>query len=87
MSRLTGVLSLLNPLSIGANSDEHVSKGLFAMGLKRERSALNAVVRRSLSNRSVESIVHKVKLLKRQMYGRMSFPLLHARILLTALLH
>ncbi|WP_157449175.1 transposase [Deinococcus peraridilitoris] len=41
---------------------------LFAVGIEREKSALNAAVQLPLSNGPVEGVVNKVKLIKRLMY-------------------
>lgn len=56
----------------------------FAVGLTRERAALLAAVTMPWSNGPTEGVVNKIKLVKRQMYGRGSFELLRRRILLAA---
>lgn len=56
----------------------------FAVGLTRERAAFLAAVTLPWSNGPTEGVVNKIKLVKRQMYGRGSFELLRRRVLLAA---
>ena len=53
----------------------------FAAGLKKDLDAVRAGLTEELSNGLVEGFVHKLKLLKRQGYGRAGFDLLRARML------
>jgi transposase len=53
----------------------------FAAGLKKDLDAVRAGLTQEWSNGPVEGFVHKLKLLKRQGYGRASFELLRARML------
>ena len=53
----------------------------FATGLQRDYEAVIAAVEQHWSNGQVEGQVHRLKLLKRQMYGRSGFPLLRRRVL------
>ncbi len=53
----------------------------FAGGLERDYDAVVAAVEQSWSNGEVEGHVHRLKLLKRQMYGRGGFSLLRLRVL------
>lgn len=53
----------------------------FAEGIQRDHAAVLAGIRQPWSNGQVEGQVHRLKLLKRQMYGRASFDLLRARVL------
>lgn len=53
----------------------------FALGLCRDWEAVLAGLTLPWSNGPVEGQVNRLKLLKRQMYGRASFPLLRARVL------
>ncbi len=53
----------------------------FAAGLKKDLSAVRAGLTEEWSNGPVEGFVHKLKLLKRQGYGRAGFELLRARML------
>jgi transposase len=54
----------------------------FAVGIRRDHAAVVAGIEKSWSNGQVEGQVHRLKLLKRQMYGRAGFALLRHRILL-----
>jgi transposase len=54
----------------------------FAVGLKREWSALKAACSSSYSNGPTEGAINRLKLIKRQTYGRGSFELLRKRVLL-----
>ena len=51
-----------------------------ANGLTADRAAVDAALRLPWSNGVVEGHVHKLKLLKRQGYGRASFSLLRRRV-------
>ena len=53
----------------------------FAAGIQRDRDAVLAALCFRWSNGQVEGQVHRIKLVKRSMYGRASFPLLRARVL------
>jgi transposase len=53
----------------------------FVAGLQRDYEAVVAAVEQSWSNGQVEGQVHRLKLLKRQMYGRGGFLLLRRRVL------
>ena len=54
----------------------------FAAGLQREWAALKAACSSKYSNGPTEGAVNRLKLIKRQMYGRGSFELLRKRVLL-----
>ena len=56
----------------------------FAVGLSKDLDAVRAGLTETWSNGPVEGFVHKLKLLKRQGYGRAGFELLRARMLLAA---
>jgi transposase len=56
----------------------------FARGLQKEVSALQAARTLEFSNGPVEGQITKLKLIKRSMYGRGSFPLLRQRVLKAA---
>ncbi len=58
-------------------------KGLetFAMGLKREQPAVEAALSLPYSNGQTEGQVNRLKMIKKQMYGRASFGLLRRRFL------
>lgn len=56
----------------------------FAEGLKEDYAAVRASLMTSVSNGPVEGQINRLKLLKRQMYGRASFDLLNRRFILTS---
>jgi transposase len=53
----------------------------FATGLRRDWTAIVAAASLHWSNGQVEGQVHRLKLIKRQMYGRAGFQLLRSRVL------
>jgi len=53
----------------------------FAAGLQKDFSAVVAAVETDWSNGQVEGQINRLKMLKRQMYGRAGFALLRARVL------
>ena len=55
----------------------------FAAGLRRDLAAVQAACSSPWSQGQVEGQVNRLKLLKRQMYGRAGFPLLRSRVLST----
>jgi transposase len=55
--------------------------GTFARGLKREQSGVEAALTLPYSNGQTEGQINKLKLIKRQMYGRGSFEMLRQRVL------
>lgn len=55
----------------------------FAAGLKTDYAAVRAALTLSWSNGQVEGQVNRLKLIKRQMYGRANFDLLRLRVLHT----
>jgi transposase len=61
-------------------SDSTAMRG-FALGLRKDLDAVRAGLTQEWSNGCVEGFVHKLKLLKRQGYGRAGFELLRARML------
>ena len=56
----------------------------FAQGLLRDKEAVVAGLTLAYSNGPVEAQVHKLKLIKRQAFGRAKLPLLRQRLLLAA---
>ena len=56
----------------------------FARRLERDRNAVDAALRLPWSNGMVEGQIHRLKLIKRQMYGRAGFDLLRLRVLNSA---
>ncbi len=53
----------------------------FARGLQADLAAVRAALELPWSNGQTEGHIHRLKALKRQMYGRASFDLLRIRIL------
>ncbi|MBH8599042.1 transposase [Thermoactinomyces sp. CICC 10523] len=53
----------------------------FALGIRRDFDAVYASLSLEWSNGPVEGHIHRLKLIKRQMYGRANFNLLRNRIL------
>jgi transposase len=53
----------------------------FAEGLQRDQAAVQAALDQSWSNGPVEGQVNRLKMIKRQMYGRAGLPLLRARVM------
>ena len=53
----------------------------FAAGLERDISAVREALRLRWNQDHVEGQVHRLKLIKRQMYGRAGFDLLRLRVL------
>ena len=53
----------------------------FALGLRRDLAAVEGALTYEWSNGQTEGFVNKLKLLKRQMYGRATLPLLRRRFL------
>jgi transposase len=62
----------------------HSPLASFAKHLSRDEAAVRAALEYHWSNGPVEGNVHRLKLIKRSMYGRASFDLLRARVLSTA---
>ncbi|MFJ7946854.1 ISL3 family transposase [Streptomyces sp. NPDC096354] len=54
----------------------------YTTGLERDRDAVDAALTLPYHNGRTEGVNHKIKLIKRQMYGRAKLPLLRQRILL-----
>jgi len=52
-----------------------------AMGMRKDLAAIKAAMSSSWSNGQVEGQVNRLKLLKRQMYGKANFDLLRLRYL------
>lgn len=53
----------------------------FARSLLQDKAAVEAALSTEWSNAAAEGNVNRLKLIKRQMYGRASFALLRARVL------
>jgi len=65
----------------GARRCEFGAVVRFAYGLKKDLSAVAAAVETSWSTGQVEGQINRLKMIKRQMYGRAGFELLRARVL------
>jgi transposase len=64
-----------------AEESDSTAMRSFALGLRKDLDAVRAGLTEEWSNGCVEGFVHKLKLLKRQGYGRAGFELLRARML------
>jgi transposase len=64
-----------------AASRSIVELQMFAQGLRQDYEAVSAALSSEYSNGQVEGQVNRLKLLKRQMYGRAKLDLLRARVL------
>jgi transposase len=53
----------------------------FAFGLKKDLNAVSAAIDTGWNNGQVEGQVNRLKMIKRQMYGRAGFQLLRSRVL------
>jgi transposase len=70
---------------LSAASDSHLPElESFAAGLRRDLRAVQAALSLKWSNGQVEGQIHRLKLVKRQAYGRAKFDLLRARFLQAA---
>jgi transposase len=56
----------------------------FTLGIEEDRAAVEAALRHDWSQGQVEGQVNRLKLVKRQMYGRAKFDLLRARVVCAA---
>lgn len=56
----------------------------FGEGLRKDYEAVRAALELPWSSAQAEGQINRLKLLKRQMYGRASFPLLRSRVLRAA---
>ncbi|MFE5924175.1 transposase, partial [Streptomyces sp. NPDC056468] len=64
-------------------ADELPALHAFADGLQHDHQAVTAGLTQPWSSGPVEGHVNRIKMLKRQMYGRAGFALLRKRVLLT----
>ncbi|MCA6105630.1 transposase, partial [Bradyrhizobium australafricanum] len=82
-------VSLLNGDDVAA-LDEWIEQATnselnsFANGITRDIDAVRAAITTSWTTSPVEGQINKIKAIKRQMYGRASYPLLRRRVLLAA---
>ena len=80
MSGLRG--SRLDGWIAAIEADDLPGLGSFATGLRRDHQAVVNGLTLPYSSGAVEGNVNRIKMLKRQMYGRASFDLLRKRVLL-----
>jgi transposase len=71
----------LAPWLVAAKGSTVVECREFARGVDRDRAAIAAALQHDWSTGPVEGQITKLKLVKRQAYGRASLPLLRARLL------
>ena len=71
-------------LAAAGNSPGQPELASFANGIRRDYQAVRNALTLPWSSGPVEGLNTRTKLIKRQMYGRASFPLLRKRILLTS---
>ncbi len=69
---------------VAAESCDAVELREFAAGLRRDQPAVQAALDHSWSSGQVEGQVNRLKLVKRQAYGRAGFALLRRRYLLAS---
>lgn len=77
----TGKDQLDSWLSKAKSSGKLVDLRNFAAGLERDKAAVKAGLSEDWSNGQVEGQVNRLKLKKREMYGRAKFDLLQRRVL------
>ena len=81
MTRRQGLLALDDWLT-AAEADDQPQLHSFANGIRRDQQAVTAGLALPWSSAAMEGNVNKIKMLKRQMYGRAGFPLLRKRVIL-----
>lgn len=74
--------SVLEPWLKEATESEVPELRTFAKGIKHDQDAIHAALTYEWSQGQVEGQVHRLKLLKRQSYGRAGFGLLRHRVLI-----
>ena len=80
MTRRQGLLALEDWLTRVEADDRQLHS--FASGIRRDQQAVTAGLALPYSSAAMEGNVNKIKMIKRQMYGRASFPLLRKRVIL-----
>jgi len=76
-----GIARALEPWLTAIHQYNVVGLGSFAQSLQQDKAAVLAALTLPWSNGQVEGQVNRLKLLKRQMYGRAGFDLLRIRVL------
>ena len=80
MARRQGLLGLEDWLA-GAEASDLPQLRSFARGIRRDQQAVTAGLSLPYSSAALEGNVNKIKLIKRQMFGRAGFPLLRKRVI------
>ena len=81
MTRRQGLLALEDWLT-RVEADDQPQLHSFATGIRRDQQAVTAGLALPWTSAAMEGNVNKIKMLKRQMYGRAGFPLLRKRVIL-----
>ena len=81
MTRRQGLLALEDWLT-RVEADDQPQLHSFANGIRRDQQAVTAGLALPYSSAAMEGNVNKIKMIKRQMYGRAGFPLLRKRVIL-----
>jgi transposase len=81
MTRRQGLLALEDWLT-RVEADDQPELRSFANGIRRDQQAVTAGLALPYSSGTMEGNVNKIKMIKRQMFGRAGFPLLRKRVLL-----
>lgn len=67
---------------IAVEADDQPELRSFANGIRRDQPAVTAGLTLPYSSAAVEGNVNRIKMIKRQMYGRASFALLRKRVIM-----
>jgi transposase len=81
MTGLTGSTGLDKWLT-AVEADDQPELRSFAAGIRKDKEAVTNGLTLPYSSGRVEGTVNKIKMIKRQMYGRAGFPLLRKRVIL-----
>ena len=81
MTRRQGLLALEDWLT-AVEADDQPQLHSFANGIRRDQQAVTAGLALPCSSAAMEGNVNKIKMIKRQMYGRAGFALLRKRVIL-----
>ncbi len=81
MTRRQDLLALEGWLT-AVETDDQPQLHSFANGIRRDQQAVTAGLALSYSSAALEGNVNKIKMIKRQMYGRAGFALLRKRVIL-----
>ena len=81
MTLRQGLLALEDWLT-RVEADDQPQLHSFANGIRRDQQAVTAGLALPYSSAAMEGNVNKIKMIKRQMYGRAGFPLLRKRVIL-----